>query len=80
MTGIRIQRMPVTEWRIQACRRELMDRILPWNQHHVLRELETFFNALCHFREKARTDVCLMELPALSQASTFRVTVPLAAP
>ncbi|WP_248959973.1 transposase [Sphaerisporangium perillae] len=32
---------------IQTCRRELLDRILIWNQRHllhVLREFETFYN------------------------------------
>ncbi|WP_336216093.1 integrase core domain-containing protein [Nonomuraea sp. LPB2021202275-12-8] len=36
----------VERW-IQTCRRELLDRILIWNDHHLhheLREFETFYN------------------------------------
>jgi putative transposase len=47
-TGIRMPRMNslVERW-IQTCRRELLDRILIWNQSHLLhalREYESFYN------------------------------------
>ncbi|MEU4303862.1 integrase core domain-containing protein [Kitasatospora aureofaciens] len=47
-TGIRIPRMNslIERW-IQTCRRELLDRILIWNQSHLLyalREFETHYN------------------------------------
>jgi len=35
------------EWWVQTCRRELLDRTLIWNQHHLLRalrEFEDFYN------------------------------------
>jgi putative transposase len=48
LTGIRIPRMnSIMERWIQTCRRELLDRTLIWNQHHLLhalREYETFYN------------------------------------
>ncbi|MFI9599961.1 integrase core domain-containing protein [Streptomyces sp. NPDC052043] len=42
-TGIRIPRMNslIERW-IQTCRRELLDRILVWNQSHLLYVLRTF--------------------------------------
>lgn len=47
-TGIRVPRMnAIMERWIQTCRRELLDRTLIWNQHHlryVLGEFETFYN------------------------------------
>ncbi|MEU1595143.1 integrase core domain-containing protein [Streptomyces sp. NPDC005708] len=47
-TGIRIPRMnSIMERWIQTCRRELLDRTLIWNQHHllhVLDEFETFYD------------------------------------
>jgi putative transposase len=37
LTGIRIPRMnSIMERWIQTCRRELRDRTLMWNQHHLL--------------------------------------------
>lgn len=48
LTGIRIPRMnSIMERWIQTCRRELLDRTLIWNQHHLLhalREYEAFYN------------------------------------
>ena len=48
LTGIRIPRMnSIIERWIQTCRRELLDRTLIWNQHHLLhalREYEAFYN------------------------------------
>jgi putative transposase len=45
---VRIPRMnSIMERWIQTCRRELLDRTLIWNQHHLLhalREFETFYN------------------------------------
>ena len=47
-SGVRMPRMnSVMERWIQTCRRELLDRTLIWNQHHLLhalREYETFYN------------------------------------
>jgi putative transposase len=47
-TGIRMPRMnEITERWVQTCRRELLDRTLIWNQHHLLhalREFEAFYN------------------------------------
>lgn len=43
MTGIRIPRMnSIMERWIQTCRRELLDRTLVWNQHHLLHVLDEF--------------------------------------
>jgi len=48
LSGIRVPRMnSVMERRVQTCRRELLDRILIWNQRHLLhalREYETHYN------------------------------------
>lgn len=38
----------IMERRVQTCRRELLDRTLIWNQHHLLhalREFEDFYNS-----------------------------------
>jgi hypothetical protein len=47
-SGVRMPRMnAVMERWVQTCRRELLDRTLIWNQHHllhVLHEFETFYN------------------------------------
>ena len=47
-SGVRISRMnSIMERWIQTCRRELLDRTLIWNDHHLrhaLREFETFNN------------------------------------
>jgi transposase InsO family protein len=49
LTGVRMPRMnAITERWIQTCRRELLDRTLIWNQHHLLRalrEFEVFYNS-----------------------------------
>jgi putative transposase len=49
LTGVRMPRMnAVMERWVQTCRRELLDRMLIWNQRHLLhalREFETFYNA-----------------------------------
>jgi putative transposase len=49
LTGVRMPRMnSIMERRVQACRRELLDRTLIWNQSHLLhalREFEQFYNA-----------------------------------
>jgi transposase InsO family protein len=48
LTGVRMPRMnAVMERWVQTCRRELLDRTLIWNQHHlrhVLRQFEAFYN------------------------------------
>jgi transposase InsO family protein len=48
LTGIRVRRMnAVMERWVQSCRRELLDRCLLWNEHHLrhaLREYERFYN------------------------------------
>ena len=49
LTGVRAPRMNaiMDRW-VQTCRRELLDRTLIWNQHHLLhalREFEDFYNA-----------------------------------
>ncbi|GAA3553336.1 integrase core domain-containing protein [Nonomuraea rosea] len=48
LTGIRIPRMnSIMERWVQSCRRELLDRCLVWNEHHLrhaLREYERFYN------------------------------------
>jgi transposase InsO family protein len=47
-TGVRMPRMnAIMERWVQTCRRELLDRTLIWNQHHLLRalrEFEAFYN------------------------------------
>jgi putative transposase len=47
-SGVRMPRMnSIIERWVQTCRRELLDRTLIWNQHHllhVLREFEDFYN------------------------------------
>ncbi|WP_228122619.1 integrase core domain-containing protein [Saccharothrix syringae] len=49
LSGVQIPRMnAIMERWIQACRRELLDRTLIWNQQHLLyalREYEQFYNA-----------------------------------
>jgi putative transposase len=43
LSGIRMPRMnSVTERWIQTCRRELLDRTLIWNEHHLLHALREF--------------------------------------
>ena len=53
-SGVRMPRInSITERWIQTCRRELLDRILIWNQRHLLhtlREYETFYNRHRHPR------------------------------
>src|SRR5215471_5648302 len=48
LTGVRMPRMnAIMERWAQTCRRELLDRTLIWNQHHLLcalREFEVFYN------------------------------------
>jgi putative transposase len=48
LTGVRMPRMnALMERWVQTCRRELLDRTLIWNQHHLLRalrEFEDFYN------------------------------------
>jgi putative transposase len=48
LSGVRMPRMnSIMERRMQTCRRELLDRTLIWNQHHLLhalREFERFYN------------------------------------
>jgi putative transposase len=48
LSGVRMPRMnSIMERWVQTCRRELLDRTLIWNQHHlrhVLREFERFYN------------------------------------
>jgi transposase len=48
-SGVRIPRMnAIMERWVDTCRRELLDRALIWNQHHLvraLREYEDFYNA-----------------------------------
>jgi transposase InsO family protein len=49
LTGVRMPRMnAIAERWIQTCRRELLDRVLIWNQYHLLRalrEFEAFYNS-----------------------------------
>lgn len=43
LSGIRIPRMTsIMERWVQTCRRELLDRTLIWNQHHLLHTLREF--------------------------------------
>ncbi|WP_260695723.1 transposase [Streptomyces sp. IB201691-2A2] len=43
VSGIRMPRMnALMERWVQTCRRELLDRTLVWNQHHLLRALREF--------------------------------------
>ncbi len=48
LTGVRMPRMnSIMERWVQSCRRELLDRCLLWNEHHLrhaLREYERFYN------------------------------------
>jgi putative transposase len=48
LSGVRMPRMnSIMERWVQTCRRELLDRTLIWNQHHLLhalREYERFYN------------------------------------
>jgi Integrase core domain len=52
---------------VQTCRRELLDRTLIWNQHHLLhalREFERFYNGHRPHQgianAQARTIICLL--------------------
>jgi transposase InsO family protein len=49
LSGVRMPRMnAIMERRVQTCRRELLDRTLIWNQHHLLhalREFEQHYNS-----------------------------------
>ncbi|MFE7332761.1 integrase core domain-containing protein [Streptomyces sp. NPDC057565] len=49
LNTVRTPRMnSITERWVQTCRRELLDRTLIWNQHHLLhalREFEQFYNS-----------------------------------
>jgi hypothetical protein len=43
LTGVRMPRMnAITERWIQTCRRELLDRILIWNERHLRHALREF--------------------------------------
>ena len=43
LTGARMPRMnAIMERQVQTCRRELPDRTLTWNQHHLLRAVREF--------------------------------------
>jgi len=48
LTGVQMPRMnAIMERWVQTCRRELLDRALIWNRHHLLRalrEFEAFYN------------------------------------
>ena len=48
LTGVRMPRMnAIMERWVQACRRELLDRTLIWNERHLLhalREFESFYD------------------------------------
>jgi putative transposase len=48
LSGIRIPRMnSIVERWVQTCRRELLNRALIWNEHHLLhalQEFERFYN------------------------------------
>jgi transposase InsO family protein len=48
LSGVRMPRMnSIMERCVQTCRRELLDRTLIWDQHHLmraLREFEAFYN------------------------------------
>ncbi|MEV3923502.1 hypothetical protein AB0K41_21440 [Actinomadura coerulea] len=59
LTGVRMPRMnAVMERWVRTCRRELLDRILIWNQRHllhVLREFETFLRASASSGHRQRT-------------------------
>ena len=52
LTGVRVPRMnAIMERWVRTCRRELLDRTLIWNQHHLLhclREFENFYNSHRH--------------------------------
>ncbi|MGW2215952.1 hypothetical protein ACWCSD_13265 [Nonomuraea sp. NPDC001684] len=57
LTGIPMPRMNSTRKRwVRSCRRELLDRRLAWNEHHLrhaLREYEHFYN---HHRARQALD------------------------
>ncbi|UWZ39462.1 integrase core domain-containing protein [Dactylosporangium roseum] len=45
LSGIQVPRMnAIMERWVRTCRRELLDRTLIWNQRHLLREYERFYN------------------------------------
>ena len=43
LSGVRLPRMnSITEWWVQTCHHELLDRTLIWSRHHLLRALREF--------------------------------------
>jgi putative transposase len=46
-TGVRMRMNAIMERRVHSCRRELLDRTLIWDQHHLLRALREF-EAFCN--------------------------------
>jgi transposase InsO family protein len=76
-SGVRIPRMNAITGRwIQTCRRELLDRTLIWNQHHLLhalREFETFYNE--HRPHRALCQAAPLRPLPISNADPVQITV-----
>jgi putative transposase len=78
LTGVRMPRMNafMERW-VQTCRRELLDRTLIWNQHHLLRalrEFEDFYNT--HRPHRSLNGAPLRPAPSRSpnQANSISLT------
>ncbi|MCW2945409.1 MAG: hypothetical protein JWR24_2126 [Actinoallomurus sp.] len=88
LSGVRMPRMNsiMKRW-VQTCRRELPDRTLIWNQHHLLhalREFEQFYNShrlTKASRTPARSAHCPYRSPIRSRSpiSTYEGASALAA-
>lgn len=79
-TGIRVPRMnSIMERWIQTCRRGLLDRILIWNQRHLLHalcEFETFYNEHRPHRTLGQAAPCrLLPDPISDQALITRLDI-----
>jgi putative transposase len=72
LTGVRMPRMnAVMERWVLTCRRELLDRTLIWNQHHLLhalREFESHYNTRPHRTLHQGTPLAPRPLPIADPA------------
>ncbi|MFB4315138.1 integrase core domain-containing protein [Actinomadura sp. 21ATH] len=70
LTGVRMPRMnAIMERWVLTCRRELLDRTLIWNQHHLLhalREFEAFYNEHRPHQGMANARPCTLLPPPIT--------------
>ncbi|WP_405930283.1 integrase core domain-containing protein [Streptomyces sp. NBC_00827] len=75
LSGIRIPRMnAIMERWVQTCRRELLDRTLIWNQHHLLhalREFEEHYNS--HRPHQGIANARPLQPPPIPAANTRQI-------